>query len=186
MKKLTLLIALLLIGRVCFAQERAIKSTFLSWGTGSSKICYEWASPARPASSEAAIAIICAGADKYNNNPVGLSLRYAKKFFIEGNSEAHPLRGIYLRPEAVWTNYKYDSKKIPGTRKIADMLALLGTAGVQHEFGHFIIDGWFGGGYAFGEPSETGYMHGFQLWKWLGRTNDHIAMSFSIRLGYCF
>lgn len=105
---------------------------------------------------------------------------------MAGNSAEHPLRGVYLRPEAVWTNYKYDSKEVPGTRKVADMLALLGTAGVQHDFGHFIADAWFGGGYAFGKPSETGYMHGFQLWKWLGRHNDHIAMSFGIRLGYCF
>lgn len=31
--------------------------------------------------------------------------------------------------------------------------------------------------------AETGYHHGFQLWRWFGRRNDNIAMSFSIRIG---
>ena len=38
----------------------------------------------------------------------------------------------------------------------------------------------------FGTPADTGYHHGFQVWDWFGTRNDHIALSFSIRLGWCF
>jgi hypothetical protein len=94
-----------------------------------------------------------------------------------------PLQGAYLRPEIIYSDYQY-THSVTGHRTPARMCALLGSVGYQHCFGHFILDGWVGGGYAFGKASETGYHHGFQLWKWLGKRNDNIALSFSIRIGY--
>lgn len=187
MKKLLASVILLCVCHFGYAQKNAIKTTFLSWFTGSSKISYERAFGSDcPMSAEPAVVLICAGYDKFHNKPLGVSLRYGHKFFLAWNNEEHPLRGFYLRPEAVWTDYRYDSHVDPGTRETANMGALLGTAGVQWDFGHFLIDGWFGGGYAFGTPSETGYMHGFKVWDFFGTYNPNIALSFSIRLGYCF
>ena len=78
MKRIVPLICLLIFCNVCHAQRHAVKTTFLSWSTGSSKISYEWAAKASAMSSEAAVAVICAGFDKYQNNPLGISLRYAE------------------------------------------------------------------------------------------------------------
>ena len=66
------------------------------------------------------------------------------------------------------------------------MNSLIGCFGYQKTFGKFIVDSWFGAGVAFGEPCETGYHHGFQLWDFLGSKNENIALSFSIRLGWIF
>lgn len=186
MRFLSVLTALL-ICHAGYAQKNAVKTTFLSWFTGSSKIVYERAiiSPS-PMSSEVALVMVGAGYDKFKNKPLGVSLRYGHKFFLAWNEDSHPLRGFFLRPEAVWTDYKYNSAEMADTRKTANMLALLATTGVQWDFKHFLIEGWIGGGYALGTPPETGYMHGFLLWKMFGTYNPNIALSFSIRLGYCF
>jgi hypothetical protein len=71
-------------------------------------------------------------------------------------------------------------------RTLANMGAVLGTIGYQYVYKRFLADFWVGGGYAFGNESETGYHHGFELWHWFGSYNPNIAMSFSIRLGFCF
>ena len=161
----------------------ALKITFLSWSTGSTKISYEKALPERKQSAEICSSLICAGYDKYQNDPFGFTLRYSHKFFVGNYDVNRPLQGAYLRPEIIYSDYKYTHSQT-GNRTPARMCALLGSAGYQHCFGHFVLDGWVGGGYAFGEASETGYHHGFQLWKWLGKRNDNIALSFSIRIGY--
>lgn len=164
----------------------AVKITFLSWATGSTKISYERALPSHHQSAELCASLICAGYDKYDNNPLGFTTRYAHKFFLAWNDE-RSLNGFYVRPELMWSRYTYDSHELPGTRKLANMGALLATAGVQWSWGHFLADAWFGGGPAIGTPnSETLYHHGFALWNYLGTRNENIAMSFSIRLGYCF
>jgi hypothetical protein len=163
--------------------KNGIKITFLSWATGSTKISYERAFPEIKQSAEICSSLISAGYDKYQNDPVGFTLRYSHKFFVGPYDIAKPLQGAYLRPEIIYSDYKY-TNSVTGLRTPARMCALLATAGYQHCFGHFVVDGWVGGGYAFGKASETGYHHGFQLWKWLGRRNDNIALSFSIRIGY--
>lgn len=163
--------------------KNGIKITFLSWSTGSTKISYERAFPELKQSAEICSSLICAGYDKYKNDPLGFTLRYSHKFFVGPYDVAKPLQGAYLRPEIIYSNYKY-THSVTGLRTPARMCALLATAGYQHCFGHMVIDGWVGGGYAFGKASETGYHHGFQLWKWLGKRNDNIALSFSIRIGY--
>lgn len=163
--------------------KNGIKITFLSWATGSTKISYERAFPEIKQSAEICSSLISAGYDKYQNDPMGFTLRYSHKFFVGPYDTAKPLQGAYLRPEVIYSDYKY-THSLTGRRTPARMCALLATAGYQHCFGHFVVDGWVGGGYAFGTPSETGYHHGFQLWKWLGKRNDNIALSFSIRIGY--
>lgn len=161
----------------------ALKITFLSWSTGSTKISYERALPQLRQSAEICTSLISAGYDKYKNDPLGFTLRYSHKFFVGAYDVEKPLQGAYLRPEIIYSDYKY-THSATALRTQARMCALLGTVGYQHCFGRFIVDGWVGGGYAFGRAAETGYHHGFQLWKWLGRRNDNIALSFSIRIGY--
>mgnify|MGYP003303439359 CR=1 FL=1 len=161
----------------------ALKITFLSWSTGSTKISYEKALPEKRQSAEICSSLICAGYDKYQNDPLGFTLRYSHKFFVGPYNVNKPLQGAYLRPEIIYSDYKY-THSATGLRTPARMCALLGTVGYQHCFNRIVVDGWVGGGYAFGKASETGYHHGFQLWKWLGKRNDNIALSFSIRIGY--
>ena len=184
-----LVVALLVATSTLSAQQEvrpnAIKFTFLSWGSGSTKISYERALPTIKQSAEICASLIGAGYDKYHNRPLGFTLRYGHKFFVGNYSPERPLDGFYLRPEAIYSSYTYNSATTH-TRTRAEMLALLGTAGYQHTFGRFLVDGWVGGGYALGTPADTGYHHGFQLWNWFGTRNDHIALSFSIRLGWCF
>ena len=164
--------------------KNSVKLTFLSWISGSTKLSYERALPKIRQSSELCASVIGAGRDKYQNDPKGFTVRYGHKFFFRDHDEKS-LQGWYLRPEAIYSYYNYDCNS-SGNRELADMGALLGTAGYQFVYNRFLADFWVGAGYAFGHPSETRYHHGFELWHWLGKTNDHLAMSFSIRLGLCF
>ena len=169
----------------------AVKITFLSWATGSTKISYERALPKCNQSSEICGSIIGAGYDKYRNNPLGFTVRYGHKFFF--GERDYSLKGFYLRPEVVYSDYHYNCSntglhncKSTSERERAVMCALLGNAGYQYIYKRFLADFWFGAGYAFGNPSDTGYHHGFQLWDYFGTSHDNIALSFTVRLGFCF
>ena len=172
------------------SNKNAIKFTFLSWFSGSTKISYERAFPEIKQSGEICAGLISAGYDKYHNSPLGFTLRYGHKFFIGEYSTIKPLDGFFVRPEIIYSHFSYDSKTLNANlekeRNLAQMTALLGTFGYQKTFGNFIIDGWVGAGMALGKPADTGYHHGFQLWNWFGTYNENIALSFSIRLGWCF
>lgn len=161
----------------------SVKITFLSWFSGSTKISYERALPKLHQSSEICGSLICAGYDKYKNNPLGFTVRYGHKFFLADHKKLS-LRGFYLRPEAIYSYYTYDSRY--GGRTEANMGALLATVGYQYVWRRLLVDAWAGGGYAFGKAAETNYHHGFELWHWFGKENQNIAMSFSIRIGVCF
>ncbi len=167
------------------ARLNAVKTTFLSWATGSTKISYERALPEWQQSGEICTSLISAGYDKYHNNPLGFTLRYGHKFFVGDYSVERPFDGFYVRPEFIFSRYHYDSS-ITGKRALAQMGTLLATAGYQKCWGRFIADAWFGGGYALGTPAETGYHHGFALLDHFGLKNDNIAFSFSIRVGFLF
>ena len=158
----------------------SMKVTFLSWFSGSTKISYERAFPEIKQSGEICASLICAGYDKYKNNPMGFTVRYGHKFFLADNKKAS-LRGFYLRPEVMYSHYYYDAK-IDGSRQLANMGAILGTVGYQYVYKRFLADAWVGAGYAYGNKSDTGYYHGFQMFEWL----PEVALSFSIRLGVCF
>ena len=162
----------------------SVKITFLSWLSGSTKISYERAFPKIGQSGEICTSLICAGYDKYNNNPLGFTLRYGHKFFLPDNNQLS-LKGFYLRPEVIYSRYTYDHS-VHATRALSNMTALIGTIGYQYVYKRFLADFWVGGGYAWGQTSETGYYHGFENWHWLGAYHPHVAMSFSIRLGVCF
>lgn len=162
----------------------SIKITFLSWFSGSTKVAYERAFPNLRQSAEFCTSLISAGYDKYHNDPLGYTLRYAHKFFTS-DREQPSLMGFYLRPEIMFSRYYYDKKSADG-RTLASMGAILGTMGYQYVYKRFLADFWVGAGYAVGVPAETNYHHGFELWHWFGRENKNLAMSFSIRLGVCF
>jgi hypothetical protein len=165
--------------------KNAIKITFLSWTSGSTKISYERAFPQCKQSGEICASVIGAGYDKYKNDPLGFTLRYGHKFFVAGYNEAKPLMGFYLRPEVMYSHYDY-THSVTSLRTPVRMGAILGTFGYQLCVRRFIADAWVGAGYCFGKTAETGYYHGFQTFKWLGKHSDNIALSFSIRLGVLF
>ena len=161
----------------------SIKVTFLSWLSGSTKISYERAFPELRQSGELCASLICAGYDKYHNDPLGYTVRYGHKFFLPDEDNLS-LKGFYLRPEVMYSHYFYNHSS--AGRTLANMGVLLGTVGYQYVYKRFLADFWVGGGYAIGSPAETHYHHGFELWHWFDRVNTNIAMSFSIRLGICF
>ena len=118
-------------------------------------------------------------------------MRYGHKFFVGKNDIS--LKGFYLRPEFIWSYYHYNCTgtglhhcKFSGERETAAMGALLGTVGYQYIYKRFLADFWVGAGYAYGNPADTGYHHGFQLWDYFGTSLDNLALSFSIRVGICF
>ena len=161
----------------------SVKITFLSWLSGSTKISYERAFPELRQSGELCGSLICAGYDKYDNDPMGFTVRYGHKFFLP-DKDGVSLRGFYLRPEVMYSHYFYDHSL--GSRSLANMGAILGTVGYQYVYRRFLADFWVGGGYALGNPAETHYHHGFELWHWFDTVNTNLALSFSIRLGICF
>ena len=185
---MSLLVSLPAFSRPAQAPEtdylNSVKLTFLSWISGSTKISYERALPSVHQSSELCASLISAGRDKYQNHPMGFTVRYGHKFFTP-DADDRSLMGFYLRPELIYSHYYYDSKTRSG-RTLANMGALLGTVGYQYVYRRFLADFWVGGGYAVGTPAETNYHHGFELWHWFGKEYKHLAMSFSIRLGLCF
>ena len=196
MKKLTLIASMLLLisfTSIAASPKRSdcvqpnylnsVKITFLSWLSGSTKLSYERALPNINQSGEICASLICAGRDKYQNDPLGFTVRYGHKFFLPDNDNV-TLKGFYLRPEVMYSHYNYNHTD--GTRTLANMGALLGTVGYQYVYKRFLADFWVGGGYAIGNAAETYYHHGFELWHWFGKVNTNIAMSFSIRLGVCF
>lgn len=195
MKKSFLLLIVLLFASNCMQAKQpslypekdyrnSFKITFLSWISGSTKISYERAFANVRQSGEFCTSLIGAGRDKYNNNPKGFTMRYGHKFFMN-EKQKKSLMGFYLRPEIVYSHYSYN-RQVDGMRTLAKSTAFLGTFGYQYVHKRFLADFWVGGGYAAGTPAETYYHHGFELWHFFNSVNTDIALSFSIRLGYCF
>lgn len=195
MKKSILLFVVLLFASNCMQAKQpalypekdyrnSFKITFLSWISGSTKISYERAFANIRQSGEFCTSLIGAGRDKYNNDPKGFTMRYGHKFFMNENQKKS-LMGFYLRPEIIYSHYSYN-RRVDGMRTMAKSTAFIGTFGYQYVHKRFLADFWVGGGYAAGTPAETYYHHGFELWHFFNSVNTDIALSFSIRLGYCF
>ena len=195
MKKSILLFVVLLFASNCMQAKQpasypekdyrnSFKITFLSWISGSTKISYERAFANIRQSGEFCTSLIGAGRDKYNNDPKGFTMRYGHKFFMNENQKKS-LMGFYLRPEIIYSHYSYN-RRVDGMRAMAKSTAFIGTFGYQYVHKRFLADFWVGGGYAAGTPAETYYHHGFELWHFFNSVNTDIALSFSIRLGYCF
>ena len=195
MKKSFLLLIVLLFASKCMQAKQpslypekdyrnSLKLTFLSWISGSTKISYERAFANVRQSGEFCTSLIGVGHDKYNNEPKGFTMRYGHKFFMN-EKQKKSLMGFYLRPEIIYSHYSYN-RQVDGMRTLAKSTAFLGTFGYQYVHKRFLADFWVGGGYAAGTPAETYYHHGFELWHFFNSVNTNIALSFSIRLGYCF
>lgn len=164
--------------------KNSVKTTFLSWISGSTKISYERAFSTIHQSGELCTCLIGIGHDKYGNNPKGFSVRYGHKFFMN-KKQRQSLEGFYLRPEIVYSQYSYDCMA-NATRSLSKETALLGTIGYQFKYNRLLTDLWVGAGYATGTPADTYYHHGFELWHFFDSINTNIALSFSIRIGFCF
>ena len=92
--KITFLLLLLSIFNYAEAKEpykNAVKLTFLSWTSGSTKISYERAFTDIKQSAELCGSVIGAGYDKYHNDPLGFTVRYGHKFFVAGYKPEKPL-----------------------------------------------------------------------------------------------
>lgn len=164
-------------------RRNAIKITFLSWVTGSTKISYERSfTPLQ--TGELTLGLICAGYDKFRNHPKGFTARYAHKFILINNTN-YALNGFYVKPELVWSNFTYD-KRDEDYRTKSSMVALFACTGYQWARKRFIVDGYVGIGGSMGRESDTNYHHGFVLWKCFGTYCKNVAMTFAIKLGYSF
>ena len=164
-------------------KRNAVKTTILSWITGSCKLSYERAVFDNQ-TMEMTVGYIGVGNDKYKNDPKGYTVRYAHKFMLLGNNNC-PLNGLYLRPELIYSHFHYDVKE-GFERKLSEMGSLMFTAGYQYVINRFVLDAFFGSGYAIGNESDTHYQHGFLLWEYFGTYNKNIAMTFGVKLGVCF
>ena len=69
-------------------RKNAVKITFLSWLSGSSKVSYERAVFGNQ-TMEMTVGYIGAGYDKYKNDPEGYTVRYAHKFLLYGTILIH-------------------------------------------------------------------------------------------------
>ena len=165
------------------ARRQAVKTTFLSWFTGSCKVSYERA-VFRNQSMEITAGYIGFGFDKFQNHPSGYTVRYAHKFILYGN-HFQPLNGFYLRPELIFSHFHYDTKHIR-ERELSKMGSAVFTVGYQYAMHRFVADIFFGGGYAFGIESDTHYQHGFALWNFTGRLPKHLDMTLGLKLGVSF
>lgn len=164
-------------------RRNAIKLTFLSWFTGTTKISYERSyTPIQ--TGELTVGLICAGYDKFKNNPLGFTVRYAHKFILKNNTN-YALNGFYVKPEVVWSNFDYD-KREEDYRTKSSMAGLFACTGYQWARKKFIIDGYIGMGGSVGREADTNYHHGFILWNLFNTYCKNVAMTFAIKLGYSF
>ena len=164
-------------------RRQAVKTTLLSWYTGSCKVSYERA-VFNSQTMEITAGYIGVGYDKFNNHPKGLIARYAHKYIFHGN-DIQPLNGFYLRPELIFTQFHYDTK-IDHERKLSKMGSTMLTIGYQYVIHRIVADLFIGGGYAFGHEADTHYQHGFALWDNMGRYNKNISMTFGLKIGVNF
>ena len=164
-------------------RRQAVKTTILSWYTGSCKVSYERAI-FNNQTMEITGGYIGVGHDNFKNQPKGITARYAQKFILYGN-DVQPLNGFYLRPELIFTHFRYDTK-VERERMLSKMGSAVFTVGYQYALHYLIVDFFVGGGYAFGYEADTYYQHGFALWDFLGRNNKNIDVTFGIKIGVGF
>lgn len=185
--KLKSLIAMLLIGTPLLAQDaprrNALKTTFLSWATGSVKVYYERAL-AHHQSIEAAVGAIGVAYDGKDNNPRGWLVRYGHKFNVALTRDDAPLQGLYLKPELALSDFTYDGRAT--ARQRSTMCAYMGVIGYQWAKRKLCVDAYWGIGGAVGTECPTYYEHGYILWDFFGVKNRDISLTSGIKIGYCF
>jgi len=164
-------------------RRQAVKTTFLSWFTGSCKLSYERA-VFNNQTMEVTAGYIGFGHDKFKNHPEGYTVRYAHKFILYGN-QVQPLNGFYLRPEMIFSYFHYDTKR-SHERELSKMGSAVFTVGCQYAVRRFVADLFFGSGYALGNEADTHYQHGFALWNLFGRYHKNIDMTLGVKFGVSF
>ncbi len=187
MKKTLLITTLVaMLGTMAKAESKyhsALKTTFLSWSTGSVKLFYEHAFNDKDAVTVAA-GMIGAAFDKYDNNPKGYLLRAGYKRNVALRVESKPMQGLYLMPELLYSNFRYDADEDPSVRKRSKMWTAMLNIGYQYVWNQLTIDAYWGCGYADGDECDTWYEHGFMLCDMLGIKNKNISLGAGIRVGY--
>ena len=183
MKIITIFFIIMLITSPLWAQDdiqsvnkNALKITFLSFITGSSKLTYERVTFPKQ-SFEFTVGIIGVGFDSYQVNPSGGLIRAAYKFnlFQPAGSE---LSGLYVKPEYAWSFFSYDSSD--GKRNYSSMQTIMGCIGYQHEIKNLVLDFYVGAGAGWGDLVEFQYHHGFiERFGWL-------TLTFSAKVGFSF
>lgn len=166
------------------SRHNALKTTILSWSTGSVKLFYEHHSKGINI-DEWAIGYIGCMYDGKKNNPKGIILRYGHKFNCFLRNEEKPLQGLYIRPELNYVNFRYNPKdNSPRTR--SEMLTLMSIIGYQYIYKRFAIDFFTGPGYVIGNEADTWYEHSFTLWDYFGTKNKNISYTMGFKVGYTF
>lgn len=186
--RILILLFLLSMSTVVMGQEKirkhSFKTTFLSWATGSVKLFYEQ-SLGNNQTVEGALGYIGVMHDGKDNNPKGLLLRGSYKWNLAFTKEAEPLRGLYVKPEVMYSTFKYDNKETM-SRERSSMVAVIAEVGYQWAYKGFVIDAFWGIGPAFGNEADTWYEHGFMLYDFFGARNKNVACSSGVKVGYAF
>ena len=157
-------------------RKNALKTTFLSFITGSGKLTYERTTfPGQ--SVEITGGIIGIGYDKFKVNPKGGLLRAAYKFMFLQPKNA-PLEGLYIKPEYALSAFDYNSKDMDRINSFWQ--TIMGCIGYQWGIKMFILDGFAGAGVGWGNSTELKYHHGFiDRYEWL-------TLTFGIKVGLAF
>lgn len=158
--------------------KNALKTTFLSFYTGSAKITYERALPNHQ-SFEVTVGCISWGYDSFHNHPVGGLCRLAYKFIFNGNSQ-YPLNGLYVKPEFALSCFNYNTKAEDHHRTSSNMGTIMGCVGYQWAKRVFVAEGFVGAGVGFGTVADTQYQHGF-ISRW-----DYLTLTFGLKIGFSF
>ena len=140
--------------------NNAIKVTFLSFITGSTKVTYEHTTFPKQ-SVEITCGVIGWGNDKFKVHPKGGLLRLSYKF-IFFSKPATPLSGFYVKPEFAFSHFKHNVYVGDNSnRTLSSWITLMGCAGYQWSIKWFVVDGFAGVGLGIGTKTPQHYHHGF-------------------------
>lgn len=168
------------------APRNDVKATFLSIFSGSSRFTYERAlSPST--SAEVTFGAIGLGYDMMNRAaPAGVVLKGAWKYNLHSATRGKsPLNGLYLKPELIYANYRYDDKPSHAPlekdtpRSHTIRWALMAEGGWQHCWRWFLTDIYMGLGPSWGDINAHNYYHGIMLFP----KGGHLAFTAGCRIG---
>ena len=166
-----------------YSQERvynnAIKITFLSFFTGSTKVTYERATFPRQ-SFEITAGIIGWGYDKFKVTPKGGLLRVSYKFILYSKSP-EPLNGFYVKPELAFSHFYHNfSTEEKSGRTLSSWVTLMGCGGYQWTRKWLVLEGFVGAGIGIGTNTPLQYHHGF-----IDRLKV-VTLTFGLKVGVAF
>ena len=162
-------------------KKNNLKTTVLSYITGSAKITYERAL-FEGQSVEFTAGRIGVGGDAKHNNPKGVTTRGAYKWmFPFPNQTKNPLDGFYLKPELAYSRYSHEhTEENALNQKTIWRTALMACVGWQCVKDWFVFDFYIGAGGAVGDKCPDNYYHGF-----IGiNPESNTALTFGLKLGF--